>query len=594
MYAIGTGYGISSSFFPAPPRRRSSRITATATKSRETSRRNNNALGFSIPNPIEEARAAAVALCDTVENLIATYIDPREFPPSQDPKIQLADNFAPVGESPPTPCRRVTGEIPRCLRGGAYIRNGSNPLHPPPAGYHYFDGHGMLHAIKFPGDDDLEEHHAPIYCARFTQTNRFLQEQVAGKILFPYTLGTMSSYAGLARLGLFAMRAALGLIDILGGMGTSNAGMAYFDRRILAMSEDDMPYAVNITPAGDLITMGRYSFNKRLLLPMCAHPKIDPTSGELFAFSFNPVINPHLRYFWASREGRKSPDFDVWLREPCLFHDFAITENYAIFPENQVVMKIQDVVLQNKMPIRGDTAKVPRFGVIPRIPTVGYSGVRWIDVPDWTSFHYINAWEEGTDKIVVLSSSITPVECLFDDVAGLSSRLHEIHLDLRSGRSWKQHVCSAGLDFGQINQKFLGRKNRYVYMCYYGPWPKFSGLAKVDLDAPRLPRVVIDGASDPDLSEPCIVASRRFEPGRFCNEPFFVAKGEEEDEEDDGYVLSYVHDEKSGVSELLIMDAKSPTLETVASIELPARVPYGFHGIFVNAYQIANQNHVTL
>ncbi|EFJ28085.1 hypothetical protein SELMODRAFT_94524 [Selaginella moellendorffii] len=128
-------------------------------------------------------------------------------------------------------------------------------------------------------------------------------------------------------------------------------------------------------------------------------------------------------------------------------------------------------------------------------------------------------------------------------------------------------------------------------MCYYGPWPKISGLAKVDLDAPRLPKVVIDGTSDPDLNEPCLVASRRFERGQFCGKPFFVVNGKEED---DGCVLSYIHDEESGVSELLVMDAKSPTLETVASIELPARVPYGFHGIFINADQIANQNHATL
>ncbi|EFJ29509.1 hypothetical protein SELMODRAFT_410479 [Selaginella moellendorffii] len=144
------------------------------------------------------SKRRGVALCDTVENFISMYIDLREFPP----QIQLADNFAPVGEFPPTPCRRVTGEIPRCLRGGAYIRNGSNPLHPPPAGYNYFDGHGMLHSVKF-GD---EEEQAPVYCARFTQNNRFVQEQAAGKPLFPYTLGTMSSYAGLARFGLFVMR----------------------------------------------------------------------------------------------------------------------------------------------------------------------------------------------------------------------------------------------------------------------------------------------------------------------------------------------------------------------------------------------------
>ncbi|EFJ29731.1 hypothetical protein SELMODRAFT_16613, partial [Selaginella moellendorffii] len=218
-----------------------------------------------------------------------------------------------------------------------------------------------------------------------------------------------------------------------------------------------------------------------------------------------------------------------------LFHDFTITENYTILPENQLVMKFQDVVLKNKLVIDGDTAKVPRFGVIPCIPTVGSSGICWIDVPDWTSFHYINTWEEGMDKILVWTRDLRNIG-FSDDFrpAGCSQRGQSaVKVHAQSGQSWKQHVCSAGLDFGQMNQKFLGRKNQYIYMCYYGPCPKISGLAKVDLDTPQLPRAVIDGTSDPDLNEPCVMASRRFECGKFCGEAFFVANGEEED---DGYV----------------------------------------------------------
>ncbi|EFJ29733.1 hypothetical protein SELMODRAFT_410484 [Selaginella moellendorffii] len=200
-------------------------------------------------------------------------------------------------------------------------------------------------------------------------------------------------------------------------------------------------------------------------------------------------------------------------------------------------MNFQDVVLENKLVIDGDTAqKGPRFG----IPAVGSSGLTsWIGCNSTTS-------TPGRKGRTRSSCSAHPL-----------CQLHELHLDLQSGWSWKQHMCSAGLDFGKINQKFLGQKNQYVYMRYYGPWPRFSGLAKVDLDAPRLPKVVIDGTSDLDLKEPCIVASRRFERafGHGC---------------------------------------QMPMLETVAFIELLAGVPYGFHGIFINADQIANQNHGTL
>ncbi|KAK4368816.1 hypothetical protein RND71_012608 [Anisodus tanguticus] len=81
----------------------------------------------------------------------------------------------------------------------------------------------------------------------------------------------------------------------------------------------------------------------------------------------------------------------------------------------------------------------------------------------------------------------------------------------------------------------------------------------------------------------CIVACRKFGEGCFCGEPFFVAKdpNNPEADEDDGYVVSYVHNEKTGESRILVMDAKSPNLDIVAAVKLPGRVPYGFHGLLV-------------
>lgn len=86
----------------------------------------------------------------------------------------------------------------------------------------------------------------------------------------------------------------------------------------------------------------------------------------------------------------------------------------------------------------------------------------------------------------------------------------------------------------------------------------------------------------------CIVASRMFGPGCFGGEPFFVAREPDnpEADEDDGYVISYVHNENTGESRFVVMDAKSPTLEIVAAVKLPRRVPYGFHGLFVKESDI--------
>lgn len=87
------------------------------------------------------------------------------------------------------------------------------------------------------------------------------------------------------------------------------------------------------------------------------------------------------------------------------------------------------------------------------------------------------------------------------------------------------------------------------------------------------------------------VASRIYGNDCFGGEPFFIARDSENpnSEEDDGYVVSYVHDENSGESRFLVMDARSPTLEVVAAVKLPRQVPYGLHGIFIKENDLINE-----
>ncbi|KAK1560647.1 hypothetical protein Q3G72_029193 [Acer saccharum] len=46
-------------------------------------------------------------------------------------------------------------------------------------------------------------------------------------------------------------------------------------------------------------------------------------------------------------------------------------------------------------------------------------------------------------------------------------------------------------------------------------------------------------------------------------------------EEDDGWLVSFVHNEETNVSQVHIIDAKKMESEPVAKIALPQRVPYG-------------------
>ena len=97
-------------------------------------------------NPLQ--RLAAAALDAVEERLVAGVLErAHPLPRTADPAVQIAGNYAPVGERPPTGELPVTGRVPACL-DGVYVRNGANPLHAPRAGHHLFDGDGMLHAVR--------------------------------------------------------------------------------------------------------------------------------------------------------------------------------------------------------------------------------------------------------------------------------------------------------------------------------------------------------------------------------------------------------------------------------------------------------------
>ncbi|GAB4846705.1 9-cis-epoxycarotenoid dioxygenase nced1, chloroplastic [Ancistrocladus abbreviatus] len=515
-------------------------------------------------NPFQ--KAAAVAL-DMVEAALISREQQHPLPKTADPRVQIAGNFAPVPEHPVEQNLPVTGKIPDCIRG-VYVRNGANPLHEPVAGHHFFDGDGMIHAVTFNHDASAS------YACRFTETNRFVQERALGRPIFPKAIGELHGHSGIARLLLFFSRGLFGILDQSKGIGVANAGLVYFDDRLLAMSEDDLPYQVRITPAGDLETVGRYDFTGQLKSTMIAHPKIDPVSGELFALSYDVVKKPYLKYFKFSPEGIKSPDVEIPLNEPTMMHDFAITDNFVVIPDSQMVFKLQEMI-RGGSPVVCKKDKVSRFGVLPK-HAADAAEIKWVDVPDCFCFHLWNAWEDTeNDEIVVIGSCMTPADSVFNECdEQLSSVLSEIRLNLKTLKSTCRPISpeaeQVNLEAGMVNRNYLGRKAQFAYLAIAEPWPKVSGFAKVDLSTGEIKKFI-------------------YGEGKYGGEPFFVPRDStiNSGREDDGYIVSFVHDENEWKSELQIVNAMDLRLE--ASIELPSRVPYGFHGTFISEKDLEKQ-----
>ncbi|GLT59193.1 hypothetical protein SLA2020_320270 [Shorea laevis] len=512
-------------------------------------------------NPIQ--RAAATAL-DIAEIALVSRERQRPLPKTADPRVQLSGNFAPVPEQPVRHALPVKGVIPECING-VYVRNGANPLFKPVAGHHLFDGDGMVHAVTI-------DNGSASYACRFTETQRLVQERELGRPIFPKAIGELHGHTGIARLMLLYSRGMFGLLDHTQGIGVANAGLVYFNNRLLAMSEDDLPYHVRITDSGDLKTVGRYDFDDQLESTMIAHPKIDPESKELFALSYDVLKKPYLKYFNLSPDGEKSPEVEIPLPVPTMIHDFAITENFVVIPDQQVVFKLEKMITGGS-PVVYDKNKVARYGILSK-NAGNADDIIWVECPDTFCFHLWNAWEEPeSDEVVVIGSRMTPADSIFNECnENLKSELSEIRLNLKTGKSTRRPILSnskqVNLEAGMVNRNRLGRKTQYAYLAIAEPWPRVSGFAKVDLFTGEIKKHI-------------------YGHSRFGGEPFFLPRDPNSENEDDGYILAFVHDEKTWKSELQIVNAM--TLQVEASVKLPSRVPYGFHGTFVEAKDLVNQ-----
>jgi len=64
-------------------------------------------------------------------------------------------------------------------------------------------------------------------------------------------------------------------------------------------------------------------------------------------------------------------------------------------------------------------------------------------------------------------------------------------------------------------------------------------------------------------------------------------------DEDDGVLLSLVHDEAEARSELLVIDARDFRAPPVARVLLPQRVPYGAHGLWLSRTELQRERELS-
>ncbi|MBD2515636.1 carotenoid oxygenase family protein [Nostoc sp. FACHB-973] len=448
----------------------------------------------------------------------------------------LDRNFAPVREEITTDKLSVIGELPPEL-SGMFVRNGPNPQWSPIGEYHWFDGDGMLHGVQITNG-------VATYRNRYVQTRGWKKEREAGKAIWT---------------GLLEPRE----MDNPHGprKNTANTALVWHAGQMLALNESGGPHAIKLP---ELETIGEYTYDGKLVSAFTAHPKVDPVTGEMIFFGYSPLVPPYLQYSVVSAQGELLRTVPIDLPIGVMMHDFAITENYTIFMDLPVTFSAQRA--QRGEPIMMFERDRPsRFGIVPRHGD--NSNIRWFESLPCYAFHTLNAYEEG-DEVVLIACRMSSTTVLISDDSQLDPeanipRLYRWRFNLSTGTVREEMLDDVASEFPRVNENLLGRKTRYGYSnkAANSPLPLFEGIIKYDFS---------NGKSQ----------THEFGEGRYGGEAVFAPRPGAT-VEDDGWLMTFVHDEGSDTSELVVVNAQDITAEPVARVIIPQRVPYGFHGAWV-------------
>jgi carotenoid cleavage dioxygenase-like enzyme len=434
----------------------------------------------------------------------------------------------------------LAGAVPDDLNG-VYVRNGPNPQHHPVGRYHWFDGDGMVHSVHFADGQAT-------YRNRWVRTDGFLAERDAGRAIWR---GIIEPFA----------ENPPGTPE----KDTANTDLVFHRDRLIALwYRAGTPYALDPLT---LETIGPEDFGGTLRCAVSAHAKVDEATGELMFFDFG-VKPPYMRYGVVGPDGTVRHFAAIDLPGPRLPHDMAITERHSILMDLPLVADPQ-AARSGRHKLRFERDLPARFGVIPRYGKA--ADVRWFEADPCYIYHSVNARDEGDEVVLDVCRVQQPKPVAAD--AGplaqmltylrLDAHLHRYRFDLRTGRTIEQLRDDDNSEFPSMNQGFVGRPPRYAYNMHISPEKTllFDGVMKYDVER---------GTAQ----------THWFGDGRWGSEaPFAPRPGARA--EDDGYLVSYVHDERDGTSEVHVLEAGDITAAPVCRLRLPVRVPLGFHATWI-------------
>ena len=436
--------------------------------------------------------------------------------------IYLDGNFAPVADEVTATDLPVTGTLPEELRG-RYLRNGPNPIEPDPAAYHWFTGTGMVHGIRLEGGT-----------ARWYRNRYVVGDDIADSRGVPRLPGPRHGMGG-------------------GGPNTNVIGHA---GRTFAIVEAGTP---PVELSYELESMAFCDFDGTLPGGYTAHPKRDPATGELHAVSYYWEW-PYIQYTRIGTDGRVSKVVDIPVPGGPMVHDTAITESQVVLFDLPVTFNLEAAMGGAVFPYQWNPDYGARVGLLPREGTA--DDVRWCEVDLCYVYHPLNAYDLPDGRVVL--DVVRHPKMFATDLRGPNEgtpTLERWTVDPIAGKVLEERLDDHGQEFPRVDERMVGRPHRYGYAANVGFDFAHGPLLKHDLHA---------GTTE----------VHDFGEAHMTGEAVFVPRADDA-AEDDGWLLSIVYDATTDTSSLVVLEAQDFTASPVATVALPQRVPFGFHGNWV-------------
>jgi carotenoid cleavage dioxygenase-like enzyme len=400
---------------------------------------------------------------------------------------------------------------------------------------------------------------------RYVQTERYKAEKAARRALFGLYRNRYTSDPSVARLS----------------HNTGNTTPMVHNGILFSMKEDSPPTAMD---PHTLATVGEWDFDGKMTAKtFTAHPKIDPATGEMIAFSFEARgdATPDLAVFIFDRNGKLKRE--MWFKSPVvsMMHDMAITEKHIILPTTGMTTSLERLQA-GKIHWTYDKNLPCHVAIIPRDGEA--KDIRWFrGTPEQAMLiHTTNARTEGSKVILdapVAAGNFHPYFPNLDgstfDRDAVAPTIRRWTFDLDSRRSdWKEEILFSGIpatSLVRVDDRYLTQPFRYSYMLVVNP--------DIPFDQERGGNLGVRVANSYYRFDHLAGKINKFSAGNThgLSEPQFVPRGPGAPE-GSGYLIGVANDFSQLRSELIITDAERLEEGIIARVKLPFRLHTQVHG----------------